>query len=285
MQMYLWRSPFRNVSSGSDAAVLYHEYTHGLSNRLVIDADGIGALNTAQAGAMGEGWSDWYAQDFLVGQFPALDTGDGGRGRHGRVRQRALAAAVLADRLPGRGAARSPARGAVRPAPAATPTATSGASWGRPRSTPTARSGRRTLWDLRGARGLGQGAGAGDGGDAAAAARAVLPRRAQRHPAGRPGAVRRRRRGARCGACSPRAGWGSSRPSLGGEDTAPAEDFALPPGPDGAAGHDLRARHDRSGGAPVAGVTIGLGGVSGFTRDDRRRRALHDRAACPRGPT
>ena len=35
MQMYLWRSPFRTVSSGSDAAVLYHEYTHGLSNRLV----------------------------------------------------------------------------------------------------------------------------------------------------------------------------------------------------------------------------------------------------------
>ena len=78
MQMYLWRSPFRTVSSGSDAAVLYHEYTHGLSNRLVVDADGIGALNTAQAGAMGEGWSDWYAQDFLVGQFPALDTGEAG---------------------------------------------------------------------------------------------------------------------------------------------------------------------------------------------------------------
>ncbi len=23
---------------------------------------------------MGEGWSDWYAKDFLVNQFPALDT-------------------------------------------------------------------------------------------------------------------------------------------------------------------------------------------------------------------
>ena len=27
---------------------------------------------------MGEGWSDWYAQDFIVGQFPALDTGASG---------------------------------------------------------------------------------------------------------------------------------------------------------------------------------------------------------------
>jgi hypothetical protein len=74
MQMYLWNGSFRNISSGSDAAILYHEYTHGLSNRLVHDADGYGALNSAQAGAMGEGWSDFYAQDFLVDQYPDLDT-------------------------------------------------------------------------------------------------------------------------------------------------------------------------------------------------------------------
>jgi len=78
MQMYLWRAPYRNMSSGSDAAILYHEYTHGLSNRLVTDADGVGALNSAQAGAMGEAWGDWYAQDFIVGQYPALDTGASG---------------------------------------------------------------------------------------------------------------------------------------------------------------------------------------------------------------
>jgi hypothetical protein len=75
MQMYLWSSPFRRISSGSDAAVLYHEYTHGLSSRLVTDADGIGALNSPQAGAMGEAWSDFYAMDFIVDQFPSLDTG------------------------------------------------------------------------------------------------------------------------------------------------------------------------------------------------------------------
>ena len=79
MQMYLWRPPgHRTVNGGDDAAIVYHEYTHGLSNRLVTDAGGRGALNSPQAGAMGEGWSDWYAKDFLVSQFPALDTGRGG---------------------------------------------------------------------------------------------------------------------------------------------------------------------------------------------------------------
>ena len=67
MQMYLWRRPScRTINGGDDASILYHEYTHGLSNRLIRDAGGAGALNSPQAGAMGEGWSDWYAKDFLV---------------------------------------------------------------------------------------------------------------------------------------------------------------------------------------------------------------------------
>jgi hypothetical protein len=45
---------------------VWHEYTHGLSNRLVTNADGSGALSTPQAGAMGEAWSDWYASDNQV---------------------------------------------------------------------------------------------------------------------------------------------------------------------------------------------------------------------------
>jgi hypothetical protein len=76
MQMYLWGTPnsgYRAVNGGDDASILFHEYTHGLSNRLIHDAAGWGALNLAQAGAMGEGWSDWYAKDFLVRQFPELD--------------------------------------------------------------------------------------------------------------------------------------------------------------------------------------------------------------------
>ena len=71
MQLFLFRAlpfkPFRTVNGGDSAAIVWHEYTHGLSNRLVVHDDGSGALSSAQAGAMGEGWSDWYALDLLVG--------------------------------------------------------------------------------------------------------------------------------------------------------------------------------------------------------------------------
>ena len=77
MQMYLWHfpgasddpqtgDPFVPTSSAFDASVEYHEYTHGLSNRLVIDANGNSTLNDVQAGSMGEAWSDYYAMDYLV---------------------------------------------------------------------------------------------------------------------------------------------------------------------------------------------------------------------------
>ena len=89
MQMYLWRpSKFRTMNGGDDASIVYHEYTHGLSSRLVTDASGRGALNSPEAGAMGEGWSDWYAKDFLVSQFPALDTAAVRRRGHGRLHRR-----------------------------------------------------------------------------------------------------------------------------------------------------------------------------------------------------
>jgi hypothetical protein len=89
MQMYLFepilidpgsatRPPrfleFGDVNGSDDPQVVYHEYTHGLSNRLVTDAQGFGALDNAQAGAMGEAWSDWYALDFLNAQGLMPDT-------------------------------------------------------------------------------------------------------------------------------------------------------------------------------------------------------------------
>ena len=67
MQLYLFHGDgFRTVNAGDSAAIVWHEYAHGLSNRLVTHDDGSGALSSAQAGAMGEGWSDWYALDLLV---------------------------------------------------------------------------------------------------------------------------------------------------------------------------------------------------------------------------
>ncbi len=77
MQMYLQTAApgLPNVpsgDSGTEAETVYHEYTHGLSNRLVTQPDGTPALNTPQSGAMGEAWSDWYAVDFTDNQgfFP-----------------------------------------------------------------------------------------------------------------------------------------------------------------------------------------------------------------------
>ena len=55
-----------DVNGGDDASIIYHEYTHGLSSRLVTDNAGNPALGSQQSAAMGEGWSDWYAMDFLV---------------------------------------------------------------------------------------------------------------------------------------------------------------------------------------------------------------------------
>jgi len=86
MQMYLWHAPgatdeedpFVPTSSAFDASVEYHEYTHGLSNRLVIDAQGNSTLNSIQAGSMGEAWSDYYAMDYLVKKGFVPDTSKSG---------------------------------------------------------------------------------------------------------------------------------------------------------------------------------------------------------------
>ncbi len=76
MQMYMWdgapsSSGVQYDTDGSAAAdVVYHEYGHGLSNRLVGNGAGLTAL---QSGAMGEGWSDFYALDLLVGEGSRTD--------------------------------------------------------------------------------------------------------------------------------------------------------------------------------------------------------------------
>ena len=67
---------FGGYDGANDASIVYHEYAHGLSNRLVNDAAGYGALNTAQAGALGEGLSDYYAMDYLVAQGLHVDDPD-----------------------------------------------------------------------------------------------------------------------------------------------------------------------------------------------------------------
>lgn len=76
MQMYLQHQPgteysfdgdpFPANNTGDESDTVYHEYTHGLSNRLVISPTGESSLGPVQAGSMGEAWSDFYALAYLV---------------------------------------------------------------------------------------------------------------------------------------------------------------------------------------------------------------------------
>ncbi|WP_328330807.1 M36 family metallopeptidase [Kribbella sp. NBC_00382] len=88
MQMYLFGSVGDDAtvatSSSNSAEILYHEYTHGLSNRLVVDASGNSTLNSIQAGSMGEAWSDFYALDYLASHNLEKDTTANGEMRIGR---------------------------------------------------------------------------------------------------------------------------------------------------------------------------------------------------------
>jgi hypothetical protein len=83
MQMYLFQKAGNipdvvSGNGGDDAEVVYHEYTHGLSNRLVLYPDGNSGLDAQQSGSMGEAWSDWYAEDFLSDSgFKPNPPGDG----------------------------------------------------------------------------------------------------------------------------------------------------------------------------------------------------------------
>jgi hypothetical protein len=73
MYLFLGGSRFHDANGGDDPTVVLHEYTHGLSNRLVVDGQGVSTLQGAQGGAMGEAWSDWYANDYLVAHGWATD--------------------------------------------------------------------------------------------------------------------------------------------------------------------------------------------------------------------
>ena len=58
MQMFLFTNGTAPARDGDlDADVVFHEHTHGTSNRLIGNGSGLG---TTQAGGMGEGWGDLY---------------------------------------------------------------------------------------------------------------------------------------------------------------------------------------------------------------------------------
>jgi hypothetical protein len=81
MQMFLFTLTGGAIEDGGfDATVIYHEYAHGLSNRLVGGGTAT-CLRGLQSGGMGEGWGDFMSATFLndpvVGAYV---TGDATRG-------------------------------------------------------------------------------------------------------------------------------------------------------------------------------------------------------------
>ena len=76
MQQYLFTAPTPDRDSSVDGDVVFHEYGHGISNRLI--GNGSTALSGTQSGAMGEGWSDYWAitinGDGAVGEYVVNNT-------------------------------------------------------------------------------------------------------------------------------------------------------------------------------------------------------------------
>jgi uncharacterized repeat protein (TIGR01451 family) len=70
IQMFLWTGPTPSRDGDLDAEVILHEYTHGLSTRLVGGGVGIGTLQTS---GLGEGWSDFFALALLSQREDDLD--------------------------------------------------------------------------------------------------------------------------------------------------------------------------------------------------------------------
>ena len=76
MQQFLFTAPTPDRDSSVDSDVVFHEYGHGISNRLI--GNGSTALSGTQSGAMGEGWSDYWAitinGDGAVGEYVVNNT-------------------------------------------------------------------------------------------------------------------------------------------------------------------------------------------------------------------
>lgn len=158
MQMYLFRKDrfapeWPSANAGDDASVVYHEYTHGLSSRLVTYPNGVSALNTWHAGAMGEGWSDFYAMDLLVERGAELDTSASGEVMVGRwitggrgIRYQSIDCAV--------GAGSGPCPGGFRTGPGGFTFGDYGDIYGEPEVHADGEIWAQTLWDLREALGV-----------------------------------------------------------------------------------------------------------------------------------
>jgi hypothetical protein len=276
MQMYLWRSPqfsdfFLAASGENEADIVYHEYTHGLSNRLVVDPQGNSTLLSPQARSMGEGWSDWYAMDYLVDQGLVLDTPASGEVRlaqyvsHGfnAIRAEGFDCPV--------GAAAPSCPGGTNYAGGLGPGGFTYGDFGKILGVPEVHLDgeiwAETLWDLRDALG-------------SQLSEALVTRAMELSPPD-PSFLDMRNAilqadlvnfgGAhhdQIWSVFAHRGMGWYAAAIDGNDTQPVEDFHIPPAPNSPFGKLVGKVNDQDSGKPVGGIRIAFGGhSSGFTTD------------------
>jgi len=275
MQMYLFHQPglafpdedpFIAGNSGDESDIVYHEYTHGLSNRLVVDANGVSTLGNIQAGSMGEAWSDWYALDYLVNQGLEQDTkaaGDVLVGRYvehgGTIRSQGLDCPVgsTSTACPG--------------SPGAGPGGFTYGDFGRVSGGPEVHADgeiwSETLWDLRTALG-------------AKTTESLVTRAMELSPSN-PSFLDERnsilaadlvvnggKNQKKIWQVFAGRGMGWFAGSVDGDDTAPVEDFSMPPAANTPRGSLTGTVTNTDTGAPVANAVVAFGGHnSGFAGD------------------
>jgi extracellular elastinolytic metalloproteinase len=276
MQMFLFHQPHAAfpgedpfiASMGSDEAdVVYHENTHGLSNRLVVDAQGNSTLGGGQAGAMGEAWSDWYAMDYLVDHNLQPDTSADGEVRIGNyvgwgndlIRTQPLDCPVgsTSSSCPGGATGHSGGYtyGDYGKIIGQVEVHADGEIWGE------------TLWDLRNALG-------------SETTESLVTRAMELSPFN-PSMLDERNSILQAdqvvfGGANHNTIWsvfanrgmGFFAGSLSGDDTQPVEDFSTPPAPGTPSGKLKGTVTDQDTGSPIQGVVVAFGGhASGFPGD------------------
>ena len=277
MQMYLWHDPLTDLllgpeadpflpASGSDEAdIVYHEYTHGLSNRLVVDALGNSTLGNVQAGSMGEAWSDWYAVDFLVKQGLFTDTAADGELRIGPYVARG-ADLIRTEPIDCPVGSTSPSCPGDATHAGGYTYGDFGTIIGRPEVHADGEIWGQTLWDLRNALG-------------SDTTESLVTRAMELSPAN-PSFLDMRNailqadlvqggshRDAVWGVFAHR-GMGYFSAALNGDDARPVEDFSLPPGAKAKTAKLKGTVTDADTHQPLAGAVVAFGGhASGFPGD------------------
>jgi hypothetical protein len=269
MQMYLFHypspdDPFIAANSGDEADVVYHEYTHGMSNRLVVDASGNSTLTGDQGYAMGEAWSDWYAFDHLTALGYQKDTAAPGEVLVGRyvsagqnlIRSQPLDCAV--------GASATACPGTTGAGSGGYTYGDYGKILGGPEPHADGEIWSETLWDLRAALG-------------SKVAESLITRAMELSPANpsfldmrnsilMADKVTRDGRDQRTiWKVFAARGMGWFAAALDGGDVTPIEDFSMPPARDASRTSLTGTVTDTDSGAPVAGATVSIAGHnSGF---------------------